>query len=507
MAIESAPARNERRGQHVVLLASPGAGHLLPVAELARRIVEHDGFTATIVTHTNFSSAEHSSTFSSLPPSISIAALPEVSVDDLPADARVETRILTVVRRALPHLRDLLRSLLDSPAGVAVFLSDLLSPRALAVAAELGIPRYVFCTSNLMCLTSFLHNPVLDRTTTCEFRDLPGPVLLPGCVPLHGSDLVDPVQDRANPVYRLVIEMGLDYLRADGFLVNTFDAMEHDTAVAFKELSDKGVYPPAYAVGPFVRSPSGKAANDACIRWLDDQPDGSVLYVCLGSGGTLSTEQTAEVAAGLEASGQRFLWVVRYPSDKDKTASYFSVSGDGDGEDSPTNYLPEGFLERTKGTGLAVPMWAPQVEILNHRAVGGFVSHCGWNSTLETVAAGVPMVAWPLYAEQRMNAVMLSSSRAGLALRPSNAREDGVVTRDEVAAVARELITGEKGAAARRKARELREAAAKATRAPGGPSRQAFEAVVGGAWKKAAAAARGGRAGEPDDNGTAVTAQ
>uniref|UniRef100_A0A0D3ERC2 Uncharacterized protein n=1 Tax=Oryza barthii TaxID=65489 RepID=A0A0D3ERC2_9ORYZ len=257
MAIESDPARNERRGQHVVLLASPGAGHLLPVAELARRIVEHDGFTATIVTHTNFSSAEHSSTFSSLPPSISIAALPEVSVDDLPADARVETRILTVVRRALPHLRDLLRSLDHSPTGVAVFLSDLLSPRALAVAAELGIPRYVFCTSNLMCLTSFLHNPVLDRTTTCEFRDLPGPVLLPGCVPLHGSDLVDPVQDRANPVYRLVIEMGLDYLRADGFLVNTFDAMEHDTAVAFKELSDKGVYPPAYAVGPFVRKPAG----------------------------------------------------------------------------------------------------------------------------------------------------------------------------------------------------------------------------------------------------------
>uniref|UniRef100_A0A0E0JLA7 Glycosyltransferase n=1 Tax=Oryza punctata TaxID=4537 RepID=A0A0E0JLA7_ORYPU len=468
MAIESAPPRNERRDQHVVLLASPGAGHLLPVAELARLIVEHGGFTATIVTHTNFSSAEHSSTFSSLPPSISIAALPEVSLDDLPADARVETRILTVVRRALPHLRDLLRSLLKSPAGVAVFLSDLLSPRALAVAAELGIPRYVFFTSNLMCLTSFLHNPEIDRTTTCEFRDLPDPVLLPGCVPLHGSDLVDPVQDRANPVYPLVIEMGIDYLRADGFLVNTFDAMEHETLVAFKELSDKGVYPPAYAVGPFVRSPSGKAANDACIRWLDDQPDGSVL-------------------------------------DKDKTASYFSVSGDGD--DSPTNYLPEGFLERTKGTGLAVPMWVPQVEILNHRAVGGFVSHCGWNSTLEAVAAGVPMVAWPLYAEQRMNAVMLSS-RAGLALRPSNAREDGVVTRDEVAAVAREIITGEKGAAARRKARELREAAAKATQSPGGPSREAFEAVVGGAWKKAAAAAaRGSRAGEPDDNGTAVTAQ
>jgi len=226
-------------------------------------------------------------------------------------------------------------------------------------------------------------------------------------VPLHGADLVDPLQDRANPVYPLIVELGLDYLLADGFLVNTFDAMEHDTLVAFKELSDKGVYPPAYAVGPLVRSPSGEAENDTCIRWLDEQPDGSVMYVCFGTGGTLSVAQTAELAAGLEASGQRFLWVVRFPSDKDVSASYFGTNNRGD-DDDPTSYLPEGFVERTKGAGLAVPLWAPQVEVLNHRAVGGFVTHCGWNSTLEAASAGVPTLAWPLFAEQKMNAVMLS---------------------------------------------------------------------------------------------------
>uniref|UniRef100_A0A0D9V308 Glycosyltransferase n=1 Tax=Leersia perrieri TaxID=77586 RepID=A0A0D9V308_9ORYZ len=507
MAIESTPASNERR-EHVVLLASPGAGHVMPVAELARRIVEHGGFTLTIITYTNFSSAEHSSTFASLPPSVSTAVLPEVPLDDLHADARVETRIFTVVRRALPHLRDLLRSLLASPAGVAVFVADLLSPRALAVAAELGIPRYVFFTSNLMCLSTLLYTPELARTTSCDCRDLPDPILLPGCVPLHGAHLADPVQDRANPVYPLMIDLGLDYLRADGFLVNTFDAMEHETLVAFKELSDKGVYPPAYAIGPFVRSCTGDAANDACIRWLDDQPDGSVVYVCLGSGGTLSVAQTAEMAAGLEASGQRFLWVVRFPSDKDNCASFFGGSG-GDGGDSPMNYLPEGFLERTKGTGLTVPMWAPQVEILNHRAVGGFVSHCGWNSTLEAVAAGVPMLTWPLYAEQRMNAAMLSS-RVGLALRvrPGTSREgDGVVTRDEVAAAARELISGKKGASARAKARELRVAAANAMRAPGGRSREAFDAVVAGAWKGRSSSARVGYAAETDNGSTATAAE
>uniref|UniRef100_A0A0D3ERC1 Glycosyltransferase n=1 Tax=Oryza barthii TaxID=65489 RepID=A0A0D3ERC1_9ORYZ len=466
---------------HVVLLPSPGAGHVVPAAQLAACLSTHHGCTATIVTYTNLSTARNSA-LASLPTGVTATALPEVSLDDLPADARIETRIFAVVRRTLPHLRELLLSFLgSSPAGVTAFLADLLCPAALAVAAELGIPRYVFFTSNLLCLTTLLYTPELATTTACECRDLPEPVVLPGCVPLHGTDLVDPLQDRANPVYPLIVELGLDYLLADGFLINTFDAMEHDTLGAFKELSDKGVYPPAYAVGPLVRSPSGEAENDTCIRWLDEQPDGSVLYVCFGTGGTLSVEQTAELAAGLEASGQRFLWVVRFPSDKDVSASYFGTTNHGEADD-PTSYLPEGFLGRTKGTGLAVPLWAPQVEVLNHRAVGGFVSHCGWNSTLEAASAGVPTLAWPLFAEQKMNAVMLSSERVGLAalrVRPDDDR--GVVTREEVASAVRELMAGKKGAAARKKARELRAAAAVAS-APGGPQQQALEAVVG-EWK------------------------
>uniref|UniRef100_A0A8I6Z8R1 Glycosyltransferase n=1 Tax=Hordeum vulgare subsp. vulgare TaxID=112509 RepID=A0A8I6Z8R1_HORVV len=146
----------------------------------------------------------------------------------------------------------------------------------------------------------------------------------------------------------------------------------------------------------------------------------------------------------------------------------------------PLRHLPEGFVERTNGRGLLVPLWAPQVEILNHAAVGGFVSHCGWNSTLESVAAGVPMVAWPLYAEQRMNAVMLSSERVCMALweRPPPRDKDGeVVHREEVAALARELMEGEKGAAARKKAGHLRVEAEIAS-APDGPQDRAVAAIV-----------------------------
>ncbi|KAL6842769.1 hypothetical protein ACP4OV_027613 [Aristida adscensionis] len=478
-------ARAHAQALHVVVLTSPGAGHVAPVAELAARLAARHGATATIVTFTNLSSPEHSSPLATLPPGVFTVALPEVSLDDLPADAHLVTRVITVARRTLPHLRVLLRSLhRGSPAGagVAAFLADMLCASALAVAEELGVPRrYVFYPSSLMSLVSLLHAPELARTTACDFHDLPGPVVLPGCPPLHGADLPEPVQDRANPVYPLVIDLCIDYLRADGFIVNTFDAMEHDTLEAFKELSDRGVFPPAHAVGPIVRSCSGEAAaKHGCMRWLDEQPDGSVMYVCFGSGGTLSTEQIAELAAGLEASGQRFLWVVRLPSDKDSAAGYFGTAGHGD---DPLSYLPAGFMERTRGAGLAVPESAPQVEVLNHRAVGGFLTHCGWNSVLEAAAAGVPMLAWPLFAEQRLNAVKLSSPEGiGVALRVRAAREgDGVVPRELVAAAARELMAGEKGAAARKKARELRAGAEEAA-APGGPAHQALAAVVD-AWR------------------------
>lgn len=465
---------------HVVMLTSPGVGHVAPVAELAARLAAHHGFTSTIVTYANLSSPTNSSALASLPPGVSTTALPEVAIDDLPADAHILTRIVIVVQRTLPHLRALLRSLLGSPGGVTVFLADMLCPAALAVAQELGVPRYVFYPSSLMSLSSLLGTPELARTTTCEFRDLPEPVVIPGCLPLHGADLVEPLQDRANPVYGLLVELCLDYLRCDGFIVHTLDAMEHDTLVALRDLSDKGVYPPAYAVGPFLRPYSDESADHHCMRWLDGQPDGSVLYVCLGSGGTLSSTQTAELAAGLEASGQRFLWVVRLPSDKDSCGTYFGCPGAGGDHvaDDPLSYLPEGFTERTRGVGLAVPQWAPQVEILGHRAVGGFLSHCGWNSALETVCSGVPVLAWPLFAEQRINAVKLE--HVGLALRV-NAREDGVVPREEVAAVARELMVGEKGAMARKKARQLQAEACKAS-VPGGPAHQALAAVVD-MWK------------------------
>ncbi|CAL9118547.1 unnamed protein product [Musa acuminata var. zebrina] len=160
---------------------------------------------------------------------------------------------------------------------------------------------------------------------------------------------------------------------------------------------------------------------------------------------------------GLEASQQRFLWVANRPHEHDASATFFGAKSD---DDDPGSFLPEGFLERTKALGLVVPRWAPQVAVLGHAATGGFVTHCGWNSTLEGLVHGVPLIAWPLYAEQKMNAVLLAED-AKVALRVE-ADEDGLARREEIARANGCLMEGEEGKRLQRRARELRDAAARA---------------------------------------------
>ena len=139
-----------------------------------------------------------------------------------------------------------------------------------------------------------------------------------------------------------------------------------------------------------------------CYRWLTTQASGSVLYVAFGSArSNLSTEQVHELAEGLEASEQPFLWVLRPPGVHSSASSSSSLN-------AMAELLPPGFLERVKDRALIYPGWAPQRDILAHPAVGGFLTHCGWNSSSESIVAGVPMLVWPLGAEQRITARFIS---------------------------------------------------------------------------------------------------
>ncbi|XP_042480215.1 hydroquinone glucosyltransferase-like [Macadamia integrifolia] len=448
-------ATDDLQTPHLILLPSPGIGHLIPLVELAKRLILHNfSITFTIPTDGNPSKAQQD-LLDSLPKPINYIYLSPVDLTDLPNDVTIETRISLTATRSLPSLRETLKAFSATHRVVALVV-DGFSTDAFDVAKEFNISPYLFFSSAAILLSLILYLPKLDEMYTGEYRDMPESLKLPGCVPIPGTDLVDPMQDRSNDGYKFFLHHSKRFRMAEGILINTFMGLEVGALKALKDGSDPTI-PPVYPVGPLIQMGSKVGVDDQveCLRWLDDQPTGSVLFVSFGSGGTLSLEQQNELALGLELSEQKFLWVMKSPTQTTANASYFNAQTIQD----PFAFLPEGFLERTKGRGLVVPSWAPQIQVLSHGSTGGFITHCGWNSTLESVVHGVPLIAWPLYAEQKMNAKILVEDLK-IALRPRS-EENGAVGRAEIATTVKCLMEGEEGKKIRNRMSVLKAAAEK----------------------------------------------
>ncbi|KAJ4952597.1 hypothetical protein NE237_029429 [Protea cynaroides] len=409
---------------HIVILPSPGMGHLIPLAEFAKRLVLYYNFSVTFAIDRDGPLPKaQKEVLDSLPKSINSVLLPPVNLDDLRADASPEIRICHTMTRSHSALRELLKDL-SSTNRLTTLVFDIFGVDALDVAKEFNLLSYIFFTTTAMGLWLFFYLPKLSKMYSCEYRDLPEPVKLPGCVPVHGSDFFDPVQDRKSEGHSLILHLSRGIGSVDGILLNSFMDLEPDAIKAFTESGDLCKVP-IYPVGPLIRTSSrDEVTANECIKWLDDQPLGSVLFVSFGSGGVLSPEQLDELAFGLEQSEQRFLWVIRSPTRKSATANFF----DAQSIEDPFSHLPNGFLERTEGRGLVVPSWAPQIQVLRH--------------------------------EQRMNAVMLVKDTK-VALRPE-AGEDGIIDREEIAKVVRSLMEGEEGRRVRSRMKELKDTAARA---------------------------------------------
>ena len=190
-----------------------------------------------------------------------------------------------------------------------------------------------------------LYLPKLDEETSCEYRDVPHPIKIPGCVPLHGKDLYAPSQDRSVQAYKLLLQRVKKFHFVDGIFINSFLKMEIGPIKALTEEGSNN--PPVYPVGPIIQTVASSVDDNnglKCLSWLDKQQPCSVLYVSYGSGGTLSQEQIDELALGLELSNGKFLWVLRAPSSSSFSAGYLSAQNDVDA----LRFLPSWFLERTK---------------------------------------------------------------------------------------------------------------------------------------------------------------
>ncbi|XP_006355167.1 beta-D-glucosyl crocetin beta-1,6-glucosyltransferase-like [Solanum tuberosum] len=192
-------------------------------------------------------------------------------------------------------------------------------------------------------------------------------------------------------------------------------------------------------VGPLVRSPETETEHLEIMDWLNSKERCSTVFASFGTEYFLSKEETEELALGLELSKVNFLWVIRFPVGQNMNLE---------------EALPKGFLERVGNRGKVVQGWAPQLTILSHWSIGGFVSHCGWSSVMEGLKLGVPIIGMPMHLDQPLNAKLIVDAGVGEEVVRD---KDGNVDRHEVAKVIREVVAEKSGPRLRKKAREFSE--------------------------------------------------
>lgn len=445
----------------LVFISTPGIGNLVPTVEFAQQLLNHHPqFSATILL-INMPQRPivntYSQSISATATDIRFIHLPTV---DPPSHDQFHSSLgylSLLIHNHKPQVKNAIADLIgtqsasESPARFAALFVDMFCTPMIDVANELGVPCYLFFQSPAAFFGFMIDVPDLDpqlftgfsdSETELSIRSFENPVprsVLPNTV-LKGKD-----------GYSWYVHHGRRYMETKGIVVNTFRELE---SYAINSLSSGGT-PKVYPIGPVLdlNGPSkwhpDRAHYETVVKWLDNQPTSSVVFLCFGSMGSLNGPQVREIAVGLERAGFRFLWSVREPpkTQLDLPSDYVDLN-----EAS----LPNGFLERTAGMGL-VCGWIPQVTVLAHRAIGGFVSHCGWNSILESLWYGVPIATWPIYAEQQLNAFELVKE-LGLAVEIRlDYREgrDDLIPAEEVERGIKRLMEGD--GRAREKIREMRD--------------------------------------------------
>ncbi|KAL0404884.1 UNVERIFIED_CONTAM: Zeatin O-glucosyltransferase [Sesamum radiatum] len=231
-----------------------------------------------------------------------------------------------------------------------------------------------------------------------------------------------------------------------GEIHNTSRSIEGTYIELLSREEISGSSKPQWAIRPSFLQADSTANNDRkprhkCLEWLDKQAPGSVIYVSFGTTTSFTNEEAREIAIGLEYSKQKFILVLR---DADKADIF-----------AGRKKRPEGFEERVQENGMVVRDWAPQLEILAHKSTGGFMSHCGWNSCLESLLTGVPVAAWPMHSDQPLNALFLTRVlKTGLLVREWAERKE-LVTASVIQNVVERLMASEEGDVIRKRAEEL----------------------------------------------------
>uniref|UniRef100_A0A0E0LPM9 Glycosyltransferase n=1 Tax=Oryza punctata TaxID=4537 RepID=A0A0E0LPM9_ORYPU len=436
-------AQVERERLRVVMFPWLAHGHINPYLEMATRLTSSsardqiDVVVHLVSTPVNLAAVAHRQT-----DRISLVELRLPELPDLPpalhTTKHLPPRLMPVLKRACDLAAPAFGALLDE-LSPDVVLYDFIQPWAPLEAAARGVPAVHFSTCSAAATAFFLH--FLDGGGAFPFE-----AISLGSAEEDARYTMLTCRDDGTALLPEGERLPLSMARSSEFVaVKTCVEIERKYMDYLSKLIGKEIIP----CGPLLVDSGDVGAGseaDGVMRWLDGKEPGSVVLVSFGSEYFMSEKQLAAMARGLELSGAAFVWVVRFPQQ----------SPDEDDHGAAARAMPPGFAP---ARGLVVEGWAPQRRVLSHRSCGAFLTHCGWSSVMESLSAGLPMVALPLHIDQPVSANL--AAELGVAARVRQERF-GEFEAEEVARAVRAVMRrGEEREALRRRAMELREVVAR----------------------------------------------
>ncbi|MFS7903318.1 putative UDP-glucuronosyl/UDP-glucosyltransferase [Helianthus anomalus] len=442
-------AEHGGRRRRLVMVPSPLQGHMTPMLQLATYL-HSQNFSITIA-HSDFNPPD-----SSNHPHLTFLPLP-TNTSGTDISAGFTNFFKTLNNNCKTHLHNHLIQIINaqnnsSDKESVVVIHENLTFFAGIVAGDLGLSAILLRGSSAAFFPAFNIIPQLHQDGNFPPPDSLLQEIVPGLYPFRYKDL--PFVGRPIDQTLELVNMLTPKTTLSAFIWNTIEFLEESALTQIR--NEYKV--PVFTIGPLHKivttcSTSFLEEDTSCISWLDKQAPKSVVYVSLGSLANLDEKVAIEVAWGLVNSNQPFLWVVR-PG---------SVRGF-----EWIEFLPEGLADEMKGRGLIVK-WAPQKSVLAHNAVGGFWSHCGWNSTLESVSEGVPMLCQPFDVDQLLNARYLTDVwKMGFEV---------VVERGEIEGAIKRLLVGKEGEEMRQRAMQMQEKV-KVAVSDGGSSHNSLKDLV-----------------------------
>ncbi|XP_044506852.1 UDP-glycosyltransferase 86A2-like [Mangifera indica] len=434
---------------HAIFIPYPLQGHVNPSVQLALKLASQ-GFTITFINTEsvhNQASKAHSKNGTDIFAKVRDSGLDirYMTVSDgLPVgfdrSLNHDQFMAALLHVFSAHAEDVVNQIIQSGQKVHCLIADTYFVWPSKVAKKFGMLYISFWTETALVFTLYYHLDLLKRNGHFACTDCREDAItyIPGVKSIELKDTTSYLQETCSTTvcHQIISNAFEDTKNADFVLCNTAQELETETISALRKKMSWFAVGPIFSSGFTDRIVSTSMWSESdCSPWLGKKRNDSVLYVSFGSYAHLTKKELEEIAQGLSLSKVSFIWVLR----PDIVST------------EVPNPLPDGFREEVAGQGMIVP-WCCQKEVLAHPAIGGFLTHCGWNSVLESMWCEVPMLCYPLYTDQFTNRkLVVDDWKIGI-----NLSNQKIVTKEEVSKNVNHLMGEKSGEAYRNSVKEVK---------------------------------------------------